>query len=65
MAKEVDGQMAKFFGHLPRERFTIVPVPDAIAPYYTSGRGGPGVYLVNTYDLQVARAVQHAGADPA
>ena len=51
VAKEVDGQMSKLFGHLPRERFTIEPVPDAIAPYYTSGRGGPDVYLVNTYDL--------------
>lgn len=51
VAKEVDGQMAKFFGHLPRERFTIQPVPADIAPYYTSGRGGPDVYLVNTYDL--------------
>ena len=43
VAKEVDGQVSKFFGHLPRERFTIEPVPDAIAPYYTSGRGGPDV----------------------
>lgn len=51
VAKEVDGQMSKFFGHLPRERFTIEPVPAGIAPYYTSGRGGPDVYLVNTYDL--------------
>ena len=51
VAKEADGQMSKLFGHLPRERFTIEPVPDAIAPYYTSGRGGPDVYLVNTYDL--------------
>ncbi|MCW8806810.1 MAG: DUF885 family protein [Rhodanobacter sp.] len=51
VAKEVDGQLSKFFGHLPRERFTIKPVPADIAPYYTSGRGGPGVYLVNTYDL--------------
>jgi len=51
VTKEVDGQLGKFFGHLPRKRFTIEPVPDAIAPYYTSGRGGPDVYLVNTYDL--------------
>ena len=51
VAKEVDGQLARFFGHLPRARFTIQPVPAAIAPYYTSGRGGPDVYLVNTYDL--------------
>ncbi len=52
VAKEVDGQLATFFGHLPRARFTIEPVPAAIAPYYTSGRGGPDVYLVNTYDLK-------------
>ncbi|OOG53321.1 DUF885 family protein [Rhodanobacter sp. C03] len=51
VAKEVDGKMSRFFGHLPRERFTIEPVPAGIAPYYTSGRGGPDVYLVNTYDL--------------
>jgi uncharacterized protein (DUF885 family) len=51
VTKEVDGQLSKFFGHLPRERFTIEPVPADIAPYYTSGRGGPDVYLVNTYDL--------------
>ena len=52
VTKEVDGQLTRFFGHLPRERFTIKPVPANIAPYYTSGRGGPHVYLVNTYDLK-------------
>lgn len=52
VAKEVDGQLSKFFDHLPRERFTIKPVPADIAPFYTSGRGGPDVYLVNTYDLK-------------
>jgi uncharacterized protein (DUF885 family) len=51
VAKQVDGQMARYFGHLPRARFTIVPVPADIAPYYTSGRGGADEYLVNTYDL--------------
>jgi uncharacterized protein (DUF885 family) len=51
VAKEVDGQMARYFDHLPRARFTIVPVPAAIAPYYTSGRGGPDEYMVNTFDL--------------
>ena len=51
VAKQVDGQMTRYFGHLPRARFTIQPVPAAIAPYYTSGRGGADVYLVNTYDL--------------
>jgi uncharacterized protein (DUF885 family) len=51
VAKEVDGQLPRLFGHLPRARFTIVPVPAAIAPYYTSGRGGADEYMVNTYDL--------------
>ena len=50
-AKMFDGKASTWFGHLPRSRFTIVPVPADIAPTYTSGRGGPGVYLVNTYDL--------------
>lgn len=50
-AKEFDGVAAKYFGRMPRSRFAIVPVPDDIAPFYTGGRGGPGIYLVNTYDL--------------
>lgn len=51
IAKEFDGKAPLWFGHLPRQRFAIVPVPPDLAPVYTSGRGGPGVYLVNTYDL--------------
>lgn len=51
IAKRVDGKLSELFGWLPRSRFTIIPVPDDIAPFYTSGRGGPGVYLVNTYNL--------------
>jgi uncharacterized protein (DUF885 family) len=51
IAKTFDGKAHTWFGHLPRSRFAIVPVPLAIAPFYTAGRGGPGVYLVNTYDL--------------
>ncbi|WP_265269536.1 DUF885 domain-containing protein [Sphingomonas lycopersici] len=51
-AKRFDGMAAKWFGRLPRQRFAIIEVPPQIAPYYTSGRGGPGVYLVNTYDPQ-------------
>ncbi len=50
-AKRFDGMAATWFGRLPRKRFAIKPVPADIAPYYTAGRGGPGVYLVNTYDL--------------
>ncbi len=51
IAKKVDGKIGDFVGHLPRQRFAIVPVPADIAPFYTSGRGGFGKYLVNTYDL--------------
>jgi uncharacterized protein (DUF885 family) len=50
-AKEVDGVIGQYIGHLPRRRFAIVPVPADLAPFYTAGRGGPGQYLVNTYDL--------------
>jgi uncharacterized protein (DUF885 family) len=51
IAKRFDGKASLFFGYLPRMRFTIRPVPEDLAPFYTGGRGGPGVYLVNTYDL--------------
>ncbi len=51
IAKKFDGKADKYFGYLPRRRFAITPVPDDQAPFYTSGRGGPGVYWVNTYNL--------------
>jgi uncharacterized protein (DUF885 family) len=51
IAKVFDGKASQYFGYLPRARFTIKPVPADLAPFYTSGRGGPGVYLLNTYDL--------------
>lgn len=51
IAKEFDGKASQYFGYLPRMRFAIIPVPPDQAPFYTSGRGGPGTYLVNTYDL--------------
>jgi uncharacterized protein (DUF885 family) len=56
IAKKFDGKAEQYFGYLPRRRFAIVPVPPDQAPYYTSARGGPGVYLVNTYNLP-ARAL--------
>jgi uncharacterized protein (DUF885 family) len=51
VAKKFDAKADSYFGYLPRRRFGIIPVPMDQAPFYTSGRGGPGVYLVNTYDL--------------
>lgn len=51
IAKVFDGKSSQYFGYLPRMRFAIKPVPPDLAPFYTSGRGGPGTYLLNTYDL--------------
>ena len=56
ISKKFDGKADQYFGYLPRRRFAIVPVPPDQAPYYTSARGGPGIYLVNTYNLP-ARAL--------
>jgi uncharacterized protein (DUF885 family) len=50
-AKRTDGVIGKYFGLLPRKRFGIIPVPDALAPFYTSGRGGLENCMMNTYDL--------------
>ena len=51
ICKLFDGKAKDFFGRLPRARFAIVPTPDDIAPFYTAGRGGPGEYTLNTYNL--------------
>ncbi|MFA5685385.1 MAG: DUF885 family protein [Lysobacteraceae bacterium] len=51
VAKKVDGQLKHNFELLPRYRFTILPVPDDIAPNYTAGRGGLDSCVFNTYDL--------------
>ncbi|WP_418889416.1 DUF885 domain-containing protein [Parasphingorhabdus flavimaris] len=51
VTKKMDGKLKESFSFLPRYRFTIRPVPDAIAPIYTSGRGGLESCLFNTYDL--------------
>ncbi|HBK45893.1 MAG TPA: DUF885 domain-containing protein [Xanthomonadaceae bacterium] len=51
VAKRADGQLKHVFNTLPRYRFTILPVPDDVAPIYTSGRGGLDSCLMNTYQL--------------
>jgi uncharacterized protein (DUF885 family) len=51
IAKQVDAKLSQFFGLLPRGRFGIEPVPAAIAPFWTAGRGSAHTYWVNTYDL--------------
>ncbi|NNC70840.1 MAG: DUF885 domain-containing protein [Flavobacteriaceae bacterium] len=59
MAKRADEQLPRFFKTLPRKPYGVAPVPDAIAPKYTTGRyvgtskesTDPGYYWVNTYNL--------------
>jgi uncharacterized protein (DUF885 family) len=51
VVKRVDGKIGTIFGLLPRRRFGIIPVPPALAPFYTSGRGGIENCMMNTYDL--------------
>jgi uncharacterized protein (DUF885 family) len=51
VVKRVDGKIGTIIGTLPRRRFGIIPVPDALAPFYTAGRGGIDNCMMNTYDL--------------
>jgi len=51
IAKRVDAKIGDYVKTLPRGRFGIKPVPDALAPFWTAGRGGASTYWVNTYDL--------------
>ncbi|MEL6368908.1 MAG: DUF885 family protein, partial [Pseudomonadota bacterium] len=49
--KRMAARIHDVLGFLPRQRHTIAPVPDAIAPIYTAGRGGYGRCWMNTYNL--------------
>jgi uncharacterized protein (DUF885 family) len=59
IAKKADDQMPTMFGKLPRLPYGVRPVPDSIAPHYTTARYWPGDarthraggYMVNTYAL--------------
>lgn len=58
IAKKMDAQLPKLFKYLPRTPYGVAPVPDSIAPKYTTGRyvgsnrdDQPGYYWVNTYGL--------------
>lgn len=58
-SKKIDGKLPAYFGKLPRNTYGVSPVPEVLAPTYTSGRYSPGnlgsrragFYWVNTYDL--------------
>jgi uncharacterized protein (DUF885 family) len=51
VAKKADDKLSETIGLLPRRRHGIRPVPDALAPIYTGGRGGLDACLMNTYNL--------------
>ena len=59
ISKEIDGRLPGFFAKIPRQPYSVEPVPDEIAANYTTGRyvGAPadsdrgGQYWVNTYGL--------------
>jgi uncharacterized protein (DUF885 family) len=59
IAKKMDAKLPSLFGKLPRQPYGVAPVPDHLAPKYTSGRyvgapidgTEPGYYWVNTYNL--------------
>jgi uncharacterized protein (DUF885 family) len=51
VAKKADWKLDETIGYLPRRRHGIRPVPDALAPIYTGGRGGLDACLMNTYNL--------------
>lgn len=60
IAKRMDGKLPELFTKLPRQPYTVNPVPASIAPNYTTGRYAsapldstrPGQYWVNTYALE-------------
>ncbi len=60
IAKRIDGMLPRYFTQLPRLSYGVAPVPEAIAPYYTTGRYSPapeggkeaGFYWVNTWKLE-------------
>ena len=59
IAKRMDAKLPSLFKTLPRLPYGVAPVPDHMAPKYTSGRyvgaplgsTQPGYYWVNTYNL--------------
>lgn len=59
ITKRMEGKLPQYFNRLPRMPLTVSPVPEALAPNYTTGRYSPGSYKnrragafwVNTYNL--------------
>ena len=61
IAKDIDGRLPKYFGKLPRQPYSVEPVPESIAPNYTNARyvgaslDSPrgGQFWVNTYKVEI------------
>lgn len=61
IAKDIDGRLPAYFGKLPRQPYSVEPVPEDIAPNYTNARysGAPlggdhgGEFWVNTYKVEI------------
>ncbi len=59
ISKSIDGRLPGYFGKLPRQPYSVQPVPAELAPNYTTGRysgaaagaSRGGEYWVNTYAL--------------
>ncbi len=59
LAKHIDGFMPQLFGRLPRQPYTVAPIPAPNAPgnttaYYEPGSletGAAGIYRINTTEL--------------
>lgn len=61
ISKDIDGRLPAWFGKLPRQPYSVEPVPDNLAPNYTNARyvGAPldsergGQFWVNTYKVEI------------
>jgi uncharacterized protein (DUF885 family) len=61
IAKDIDGRLPAYFGKLPRQPYSVEPVPQEIAANYTNARyvgasldsGRGGQFWVNTYKYEI------------
>jgi len=61
ISKDIDGRLPAYFGKLPRQPYSVEPVPEEIAPNYTTARyvGAPldsgrgGQFWVNTHKIEI------------
>jgi len=61
IAKDIDGRLPAFFGKIPRQPYSVEPVPADIAPNYTNARyvgasldaDRGGQFWVNTYNHEI------------